>query len=124
MEKLKRYVLTKGNTIIEDTVHKNCYVNQYGYAVYGPLGNTFDLHDENMKVHKTADDIRDLIIEGDLVRYFGRVREVTSSDMKDGKHNQYDIIIAVYKKQPNEDFKKYDVPSRKDKQRDECDLRD
>jgi hypothetical protein len=125
---LKRYVLTNGNEIIEDNV-KGCYVNKHGYAVYGPLGDLFDLHDESKKVKRTSDNILDLVEVGDMVEIGNRFQPCGVMDITDidgsrkpiedwwlcGKFyrniikNDNQRITAIYKRQPNGDYKRYEV---------------
>jgi len=54
-------------------------------------------------ISKTSDNILDLVEDGDLIRTTKKLFEVQFSMLDYGK------IVAIYKLQPNGDYKKYEV---------------
>lgn len=103
---LKRYVLMNDNTIITDI--RQCRYNdkKYEYAQSRSKEGVVYFRELNVsEVKKTSDNILELVEVGDLVRTTQKLFEVQFSVLDYGK------VIAIYKCQPNGDYKRYEVQS-------------
>jgi len=106
---LKRYVLVRNTEV-------------YGKSIVDTVIDTH-LHVYENDVIKTSDNILDLVEVGDLVELDGKSKRndvhmivsvidgdmITYDDLFIYKNKNYDDVTAIYKKQPNGDYKRYEV---------------
>ena len=110
---LKRYVLDTQRCFIYDLT-KEADVKKF------EMISKFSTHFVNGAC-KTSDNILDLVEKGDLVELDGKSKRndvhmivsvidgdmITYDDLFIYKNKNYDDVTAIYKKQPNGDYKRY-----------------
>ena len=118
---LKRYALTNDNTIITDIRHCSYDDKKYEYAQSRSKEGVVFMRDLMVsQVKKTSDNILDLVEVGDLVclkdDYFNNgttiheVLEIRGRFIRCLTYVvQIENILAIYKLQPNGDYKRYEV---------------
>lgn len=111
---LKRYVLNQKNEIIDVNKHTEkveivddnnlMFINSYGWRFDG-------------KCIKSSDNILDLVEKDDIIEHYqyGKMfveYKYYSEDYNELHVNDYNVsygTIAIWKKQPNGDYKRYEV---------------
>ena len=116
---LKKYALTNDNTIITDIRHCSYDDKKYEYAQSRSKEGVVFMRDLMVsQVKKTSDNIIDLVEVGDLVGYIFWGEEYEHIEKKiDTQHIEYELkyndirykITSIYKRQPNGDYKRYEV---------------
>ena len=106
--KLERYVLLDNTMIFDRNVIKE---EDFIFRILKRIEND-DTENLCRQLKKTSNNILDLVEVGDLVEYvrYGDKETVLKQyDKYTDNILQYDNISAIYKKQPNGDYKRYEV---------------
>ena len=113
---LKRYVLLKTKSIV-DTQNDTNFIYELKLISVAYLKKVSEVIDD--LVEKSSDNILDLVEVGDLVATERDVQRIENLDFETQfilHHNRnYNIVmnkenvIEIYKKQPNGDYKRYEV---------------
>ena len=122
---LKRYVLLEKKQILDLLIIENDFITGLtNYIVNGSKTMLFKLNkiakegyiNVDEEVIKTSDNILDLVEVGDLVELKGNdmfyVTSINSDyfmNNNDGVNRGSSHIVAIYKRQQNGDYKKYEV---------------
>ena len=117
MMKFKKYVLTDDNQIY-DITKLTYYMSLDGvnerYQIPSRSSHTMETETINNRVIKTSDNILDLVVPCTLWDLDGDLYEVTDNFMTidkvfDEPLRNKEKITAIYKRQPNGDYKRYEV---------------
>ena len=102
--KLERYLLFTDGMIYKYNPESDLYhyMGNDKKSFHGSLVAT-------TQVKKTSSNILDLVEVGDLVKWgSGLIESLNMLNLKD-LYNYSNMVVAFYKKQPNGDYKRYEV---------------